>query len=201
MEKQRDPFVPNPIAGGLLGLCPLVAAADSLADGVAVGLGAALSALALGALVPLIKRSLPRRLRSPVAFVVAASVAALYSLGVEAYSPILASGLGLFLPLTAVNCIVIASLRHSLRDEGSPFPWLLPTAAGYLLVAVLLAALREALGMGCLSLPSPGSPEVLAFAERPPLRLLVSPAGGFILLGCFAALYRFLLRISGRRIP
>jgi Na+-translocating ferredoxin:NAD+ oxidoreductase subunit E len=201
MDERLKPFVPNPVMGGLLGLCPLVAAADSFADGAVIGLGAALSALALGALLPLLRGVLPQRLRSPVAFILAASLAALYSVGVEAYSPALASGLGLYLPLTAVNCIIIATLRHSLRDEGSPFPWLLPTAAGYLLVALILSGLREFLGAGTLTLPSPGSPSAIAFTQAPPLRLLVAPAGGFMLLGCFAALYRFVLRIKGRRIP
>jgi electron transport complex protein RnfE len=201
MDEKREPFVPNPVVGGLLGLCPLVAAADSFADGAVIGLGAALSALALGALLPLLRGILPQRLRSPVAFVLAASFAALYSVGVEAYSPSLASGLGLYLPLTAVNCIVIATLRHSLREDGKTFPWLLGTASGYLLVALLLSGLREFLGTGSLTLPSPGSPSALVFSQSPPLRILVAPAGGFMLLGCFAAIYRFVLRIRGRRIP
>jgi len=202
MEARREPFTPDPLLGALIGLCPVVAASDSLADGVILGLGAALSALVLGLSLPSLKSLMPARLRSPMAFALAAGLAALYGLAAEAYSPLLAKGLGIYLPLVAVNCLVLASLRRGLRPGEDSALGLAATVFLYFLVSVLVAGLREVLGAGSLTLPTPGlSPRSLVILESPPLRLLVAPAGGFMVLGCLAAAYRLVQRVRGRRLP
>lgn len=201
MEARRDAFIPDPVLGGLLGLCPLVAAADTLADGVILGLGASLSAAILGAGLPAFREFIPDRLRAPLALGLAAFLAALFGLAAEAYSPALAAGLGLYLPLIAVNCVTLAALRRGIRSEELK-PGLLRSSLSYLLAAVLISALREAVGLGRLTLPTPGpSPYTLVFFDEAPFRLLAAPAGGFLILGCLAAAYRFALRALGRRLP
>lgn len=202
MQARREPFTPDPLLGALIGLCPVVAASDSLADGVVLGLGAVLSALVLGLSLPSLKSLLPARLRAPIALALAAGLAALYGLAAEAYSPLVARGLGVYLPLVAVNCLVLASLRRGLKPGEDTALGLAATAFLYLLVVVLIAGLREVLGAGRLTLPTPGlSPESIVLLESPPLRLLVAPAGGFMILGCLAAGYRLAQRARGRRLP
>ncbi len=200
-ETKREPFVPNVVTGGLLGLCPLVAAANTFADGAAIGLGVALSVLALGYSLAAFKNYIPQRLRYPLVFVLEAVFAALYTVGIRAYSPVMASALDIYLPLLASNCVLSTSLYRALGSGKAAAASIPASALGYLAAALVLSALREALGLGTLSLPLPGSPLVLRYCEMPPMRLLAAPAGGFMLLGAFAALYRLLLRLAGRRIP
>lgn len=201
VETKREAFVPNVVAGGLLGLCPLVAASDSFADGAVLGLGVALSVLVLGFALAALKNRIPQRLRYPLVFVFEALFSALYTVAIRTYSPLLASGLDIYLPLLASNCVLSASLYRALRNEKTATSALFPSALGYLGAALVLSLIREVLGLGSLSLPTPGALLVLRFTEVPPMRLLAAPAGGFMLLGAFAALYRLFLRLAGRRIP
>jgi electron transport complex protein RnfE len=202
MDRKENAFLPNPVIGSLIGLCPIVVVSGNFASGVMVALGILLSMLALGALLPAIRGLFPERLRAPLAFALAAVFSAAYGLAAEAYSPLLSTLTGIFIPLTVVNCLILTTLRRGIRDTESIAAWVLPTAFLYFLTVVLLSAFREALGSGRLTLPTPGElPMTLAIFDTAPLRILTSPAGGFILLGCFAAIYRMILRKQGRRIP
>lgn len=202
MNVHRPSYVPNPVLSGLLGVFPLVAAANSLVNGLVLGLGVALSALVLGLAMPFLHSFAPDRLRTPVALTISASLALLIGAGVEAYSPAAARSLGIYLPLLAVNCLNLQTLRYhpsAVDGAGRSFPGqhgpgisaLVRESLGYVAIAILIGAFRELLGAGTLSLVRPGSQFFfLSIADNPPARLFAAPAGGFILLGCLAALYR-----------
>jgi len=207
MNARRAAFVPNPLLAGMLGICPLVAADRSLPEGIALGLGAAICSLVLGAVAAPSRGIVPDRLRAPFSLALSAAVALLYSFGVRAYSPIVADGLGIFLPLLAVSALSLHTLRRSSAVNGSAstrerYSSIAKEAFAFLATAVLIGAAREALGMGTLTIPLPGEGE-LRLMELPssPLRMLSSSAGGFILIGCLAAAYRLALRGAGRKIP
>ena len=155
----------------------------------------------LGALLPTIRRFFPERLRAPLSFAIASALAALFYVGVVAYSSLLASLVGIFLPLIAVNCAVLTTLRRGLRNEENIASWTLPSAVLLFLMIILISAFREVAGAGRITLPLPGTKvqSILLFSS-PPLRILVAPAGGFMLLGFLACLYRFVQSKLGRRI-
>jgi len=212
MSDRAKPFIPNPVLGGLMGLGPLAVAARSLADGIVLGLGAALSSLALGALLPALRSRLPERFRAPASLALSTFLAMVYGLAVEIYLPIETSGLWIYLPLLAVNCLCLHSIRLSASpsergpEKKGSFGTIAQEATGYLVIACALGAFREACGLGTLTLPNLGSTSGggimrIVFAPEPPLRLLAAPAGGFITLGLMTAVYRLALRIRGRRIP
>lgn len=208
MNNRDMPFVPNPALGGLLGLGALAAAANSLVDGLVLGAGAALSMLLLGALIPPLRRELPERFRAPASIALSMALAILYGLFIEAYFPISAEALWIYIPLLAVNCLSLHCIHVSAsqggRRSGSAgnFAAITKSAAGYFIVALLLGAFREFAGLGTLTLPAFGAEgHRLVFTEEAPLRILVSPAGGFLVLGFMTALYRGTLRARGRRIP
>ncbi len=205
MGAPRDAFTPDPVLGAFLGLCPLVAAARDFASGMILGLGVALSVPLLGLAARSLRTMAPERLRAPGALVLAAGFAAVYALIIAAYSPLLATGLDIYLPLLAANCLTLAALKRGLRSEqegGGGLRGMVIMAGFYLLAAMAISALRELVGLGRLSLPHAGlAPRVLVLTTSPPFRLLASPAGGFMLLGLVAAVYRWALRRRGRRLP
>ena len=202
MERKNAPFLPDPVTGSLIGLCPIIVVTGNFGAGVMMAVGVLVSMLVLGATLPTLRSLFPERLRAPVAFALAASLSAGYALAAEAYSPSLASLVGIFIPLTIVNCLVLTTLRRGIRGDEPFSAWLLPSSFIYFGVIVAISALREAIGLGRLTLPVPGEvPMTLVFFDAPPLRLLAAPAGGFVLLGCLAGLYRIVLRKGGRRIP
>lgn len=202
MEKEQAPFLPDPLLGCLLGLCPAIAVSGNFASGSTIGLGLLVSMVFLGLIIPFIRRFFPERLWAAMAFALAAIIAALYSALVEAYSPLLATVTGLFLPLIAVNCLVLSTLRKAIRKDEGLWNWLLPSSLLYFVSLLLISALREILGSGSLTLPlPPGFANTVAIFPEAPLRLLSTPAGGFILLGFLVFTERLILDHQGRRIP
>jgi electron transport complex protein RnfE len=202
MDRNDRPFLPNPILGSMMGLCPVIAVTGNFASGSVIAVGMLLSMLSLGALLPAVRGLLPERLRAPMALALAAMITALYSLGVAAYSPTIWSLTGIFLPLLLVNCLNLATLRRGIHDDESFSQWVFPAAMLYFATVLLLAAFREIAGAGRLTLPLPGdSPQTLRIFDAAPFRTLTAPMGGFILLGLLAFGYRVVLRKQGKRIP
>jgi hypothetical protein len=71
----------------------------------------------------------------------------------------------------------------------------------FFVTAAFVGALREIIGLATLTLPSPGMlPERVTIADFAPLRILVSPSGGFILLAFLIAAYRALIHTGGRNL-
>ncbi|MDA8424502.1 MAG: hypothetical protein M0Z80_00055 [Treponema sp.] len=202
MNEQRHPYVPNPVLSGLLGVFPLVAAANSLMNGFVLGVGVAVSSLVLALLMPFLQSFVPDRLRTPSSLALSAALALLIGAGVEAFSPAAARYLGVYIPLLAVNCLSLQTLRHypqAMDGEGRVFAGqygtgissLLKEALGYIAAAILIGAFRELVGSGTLNFAGPGA-QLFSFSltDGAPARLFAAPAGGFIVLGCAVALYR-----------
>jgi Na+-translocating ferredoxin:NAD+ oxidoreductase subunit E len=202
----KESFVPNPILAGLVGLCPLAVASKSLAEGAAYGLGAALCSLFLGIVVPPLRDFLPDRLQAPVSLALSAALALIYGFCLRLYSPAIAAALWIYVPLLAASGLSLVALRQSsLQGRSGPdgqsrLAVIALQALLFLLSSTFVGALREAAGLGILTLPTPGaSLSRVLLSDFAPLRILVSPAGGFMLLGFLAALYRVTLRASGRK--
>lgn len=206
MKARKGAFVPNPLLAGMLGICPLVAADRSLPEGMALGLGAAVCSLVLGAVAAPSRNIVPDRLRALFSLALSAAAALLYSFGVRAYSPAVADGLGVFLPLLAVSALSLHTLRRgssAAQGAGSErYASIAIEALYFLATAMVIGAIREILGKGTLTVPLPGDGELrLASLPFMPMRALSSPAGGFMLVGCLAAGYRLFLRGAGRKVP
>jgi electron transport complex protein RnfE len=206
VSDNQETFVPNPVLSGLVGVCPLIAAAKSLAEGLAYGLGAAACALALGASVPLIKAKLPDRLRAPATLCLSAFLAVCYASALSLYSPVIAASLWIYAPLLAVSGLSLSVIRRGtakgrFRPDGrSRFLDIAVESLLFLVTAALVGGLRELIGLGTLGLPSFGTdPVFVSMTDFSPLRFLVSPAGGFILLGFMVAAYRAAVRATRRR--
>jgi Na+-translocating ferredoxin:NAD+ oxidoreductase subunit E len=202
----RESFVPNPVLSGLVGICPLIAAANNLAAGVAYGLGAAVCALALGAIVPILKEKLPDRLRAPSTLCLSAFLALCYASALRIYSPAIAASLWIYTPLLAVSGLSLSVIRRGsskvrYRADGrSRLVDVLAESILFLVTAALVGGFRELAGTGTLSLPTGGqTPSFVEIFDFSPLRTLVSPVGGFILLGFFVAAYRAIIRATRRR--
>jgi Predicted NADH:ubiquinone oxidoreductase, subunit RnfE len=207
MSIDKESFVPNPILAGLIGICPLVVAAKSLAEGAAYGLGAALCAILLALILPPLRGFLPDRLQAPASLALSAALATLYSLCLRIYSPSLADALWIYLPLLAASGLSLMAIKQSAQpsrlgpDGQSRLAVVALQSLMFFLTASLVGALREVCGIGSLTLPTPGTTLLrVAFSASAPARILVSPAGGFIVLGILVALYRATLRASGRKL-
>lgn len=192
--KQKETFLngifkENPILVTMLGLCPTLAITTKLEN--AIGMGAAIIfVLVLSNLfISLIRNIVPNEIRIPVYIVVIASFVTIIDMAMAAFVPALHKTLGVFIPLIVVNCIILGR-AEAFAGKNPPLASAVDgfgNAIGYTLVLALIAAIREFLGTGAITVWGNISLNVnkLFGAEKFAIftDFFVSPAGAYIILG------------------
>ena len=183
-------FRQNPIFVLLLGMCPALAATTSLQNGLGMGL-ATTAVLAFSSLIISLLRSvISKEIRIVSCLVVIAAFATAADLLMQAFLQNLSDALGLYVPLIAVNCIILgrAETYACQNPPGKSFLDGLFTGLGFTGALAILGSIREILGAGTIW----GAP--VPILSTYPVGLILSPCGGFIVLGCLIALVQFLRR-------
>ncbi|MFZ5621332.1 MAG: electron transport complex subunit E [Pseudomonadota bacterium] len=203
----------NPGLVQLLGLCPLLAVTSNAVNGLGLGLATALTLVASNVTVSLIRRVVRPEVRIPVFVLVIASVVTVIELAMNAYLHELYLVLGIFIPLIVTNCNIIgrAEAFASKHDPGRALVDGLMMGTGFLLVLVVLGAMRELVGQGTLL-----SQAHMMFGEAARgwtlhvvedyrgFLLAILPPGAFIGLGLIIALKNIIdgrLQRRARRVP
>jgi electron transport complex protein RnfE len=198
----------NPALVGLLGLCPLLAAGNSLIHGLALGMATTWVLALASALISLLRGRLPDGVRLPLFMLILATVVSLLDRLMEAGFPTLHGSLGLFIPLIITNCVILSRLdRGAYRNPPGIALWSgLWMGLGFSWVLCVLGAIREVIGQGQLL----GQADQLfgASAERWTLTLFdgypgfspaLMPTGAFLLLGLMLAARNQFSAIGARR--
>lgn len=178
----------NPTFVQLLGMCPTLAVTTTLQNGLGMGVCALMVLMASNVLISLLRKVIPNKIRIAVYVVIIAGFVSIIDMLVKAYLPDLSKGLGLFIPLIAVNCIVLAraeafasrnTVLRSLVDG-------LSMGLGFTAALCVVSAIREILGKGAIwgiDITPQGIP---------PVALIGAPVGGFLVLGCVIALTQYI---------
>jgi len=188
-------FGENPVFRLAPGLCPALAVATTALGGVGIGLAATFVLVFSSLTISLMRKAVPEAIRIPVFVMVIAAFVTVVQLFAEAFTPVLHKALGIYIPLLTVNCIVFAR-AEAFAFKNPPLHAAvdgLGAGAGFTLAITLLAALREVLGAGALF-----GAQVMP-ASYPPMTVLTSPPGGFILLGLLLATVNPILRKLGQK--
>ena len=120
----------------------------------------------------------------------------------QAYLPALSEGLGVFIPLIVVNCIILGRAEAFASKNG-----VLASAAdgltqglGYTVALVAMCIIRELLGSGTFGAGLLNGGEGIRVLPDPyPAMLLILPFGGFLTLGCLIAFSQWLSKALDRR--
>ncbi len=197
----------NPVLLRLMGLCPLLAVSDRLVTGLAIAMLFALTMLWTQLLVAMLRGVVPVAVRLPCQAVVAACGVTVLHTAVQAALPPLAAALGVYLPVLAGCCLILARAEESAwrRPVTSAARDAIAHAAAVLAFLAVFSALREVLGHGTLlrdlALIVPGAAasgyQVLPQGLRLPIATM--PAGALLLLGAVLALRN--LAAAGRDRP
>ena len=193
----------NPVLVLLLGLCPVLAVSVSLRDGVAMGLSAMAVLMCSNLTVSLLRRQIPSKIRIPAYLVIIAGYVTLVELLMGAFAPGIADSLGLYLPLMAVNCIMLSRAENFASKNGAVRAAIdgLAVGLGFALVLCAVSAVREFLGNGTLF--SNGEPvgstafsglAIIPPDVFPPVLFFAMPMGGFLTLACAIAAHRKLFK-------
>ena len=182
----------NPIFVQAIALCPALAVSGTVFNGLGMGLATAFVLLLTNLLISLLRSVIPVKARIPCFVVIIAAAVTAVNMLVEAFIPVLHANLGIFLPLIAVNCIILAR-GESFAFKNGPLRSVfdaLGMGLGFTIALVMLSAVREFLGFGTLF---SGTPLAVAMPEAfPQTLLLILPPGAFITLGILMAGLRYM---------
>ncbi len=173
----------NPVFVLLLGTCPTLATTTSVISALAMGLAAAAVLVCSNAVISLLRKIIPDKVRIPAYIVIIAGFVTVVQMLMEAYLPDLYDMLGVYLALIVVNCIVLgrAEMFASRNGVGASILDGAGMGLGFTVALLLMATVREVFGAGSfagLQIP------VLSDYTVP---ILVSPPGGFFVFGVLIA--------------
>jgi Na+-translocating ferredoxin:NAD+ oxidoreductase subunit E len=184
----------NPALVQLLGLCPLLAVSTTVANSLGLGLVTLMVLTCSNLLISCLRSQLNSTTRLPAQILIIASFVTCADVLLQAYWYELHRGIGLFVALIVTNCTLLARAESFASRNSLGMATLdgFMMGLGFLLVLVLLGAIREVLGQGTLL-----ADMHLLFGEparswkislgNPGILLAVLPPGAFLTFGCLIA--------------
>lgn len=179
----------NPVFVQLLGMCSTLAITTTVFNGLGMGLCVTFVLMFSNLFISVLRKFIPEKVRIAAYVVIIAGFVTVIDLVMQAYLPTLSTSLGVFIPLIVVNCIILAR-AESFASKNKPLPSVADgffSGIGFMLAQLCMCVLREIFGSGTFFgrniMPSGFSPSTL----------IVSPAGGFLILGGLIALVQFIM--------
>ncbi len=185
-------IVVNPVFVLVLGLCPTLAMSVALDLGIGMT-GAFLFVMVASAIViSAIRKLTPDMARIPIFIVIIAAFVTIVALLIEAYFPTLHEGMGLFLPLIVVNCIIMGR-AEAFACKNPVFLSIadaLGASVGFGLAITIISFFRELFGTGSLYLFGFHLVTLPVLGENP-ITIFILPPGAFLVIGLLLALFRW----------
>ncbi|NLX72166.1 MAG: NADH:ubiquinone reductase (Na(+)-transporting) subunit D [Bacteroidales bacterium] len=177
MSKQNEPLfsaknlklltspmgVQNPITVQVLGICSALAVTAKLEPAIVMSISVILVVAFSNVVISLIRNSIPPRIRIIVQLVVVAALVIVVDQILKAYSYEVSKQLSVFVGLIITNCIVMGRLE-AFAMANKPWPSFLDgigNGAGYGIILVIVAVVRELFGTGVLTLPVFGEVQII----------------------------------------
>lgn len=141
----------NPILLVTVGLCPALAATKGAWEALAMGLSTLFVLVCATVAVALFGRRVPGRVRVPCQLAIVATLAGLVDAFLTVKAPAIRQSLGVFVPLIAVNCLVLGRVAACAQAACPALPAMgaaLGSGLGFTWALVALGSVREVLGSG-----------------------------------------------------
>ena len=187
----------NPVLAQLLGMCSVLAITTSLFNGLGMGLSVTIILICSNVLISALRKVIPPQIRIAAYIVIIAGFVTIVDLLLQAFLPELASSLGVFIPLTVVNCIILGRAEAFASKNGVLASAVdgLCQGIGYTVALVVMCVIRELLGSGTFGggLLN-GGEGIVIIPEGYPAMQMVMPVGGFLTLGFLVAGFQWLMR-------
>jgi len=142
----------NPITVQVLGICSALAITVKLKPAIVMALSVVFVMAVANVVISLIRKSIPPRIRIIVQLVVIASLVILVDQVLKAFLFDVSKQLSVFVGLIITNCIIMGRLE-AFALANKPWPSFLDgigNAAGYGVILIIVAFLRELLGSGTI---------------------------------------------------
>ena len=181
----------------LLGLCPLLAVTNNVANAISLGIATTFVLVASNLSVSLFRNHIRKEVRIPIFVLLIASFVTLVDLLMQSFFYDMYLILGIFVPLIVTNCAILARAEAFASKntwDRSVIDGLM-MGIGFSIVLVLLGAMREILGSGTLFDQADlifgdlgSSLKVTFFDQYQGTLIALLPPGAFIGLGLIVAL-------------
>lgn len=174
-ELKRGIITENPILVLALGLCPALAVSTSLKNGLGMGLASTFVLVCSNVIVAIIKKLIPSKVQIPSYIIVIATFVTIVQLVLKGYFPELNKGLGIFVPLIVVNCLILgrAIAFASVNSIYRAFIDGLVMGLGFTVALCILSIIREILGSNKLW-------DLKFLPGVQPITLFILAPGGFL---------------------
>jgi Na+-transporting NADH:ubiquinone oxidoreductase subunit D len=186
-EVLLDPLIDNnPIGLQVLGICSALAVTTKLETALVMTLAVLFVLTTSTVAVSLLRNQIPASVRIITQLTIIASMVMVADQFLRAYLYDISLQLSVFVGLIITNCIIMGRCE-AFAMQNAPLPTFLDAvgnSAGYGLVLVLVAAVREFFGSGRL-LGVSILPTVSEGGWYVPNGLMVLAPAAFILIGCF----------------
>ena len=159
----------NPAWAQLLGLCPLLAVSNTVANAAGLAVASAVVLVGSAASVAAVRRWIPADVRLPCFVLVIATFTTLVNLAMEAYAFALHQRIALFVQIIVTNCMILGQVERvaSKVPAGRAVLDALGAAAGFAAAILALGAARQFIALG--------------------FPLAAMPAGAFMIAGLLLA--------------
>ena len=192
----------NPVLAQLLGMCSTMAITTTLFNGLGMGLSVTLILICSNVLISLLRKVIPGSIRIAAYVVIISGFVTMVDLLLQAFLPALSEGLGVFIPLIVVNCIILGRAEAFASKNGvlASASDGLTQGLGYTVALVVMCIIRELLGSGTFGAGLLNGGEGIRILPNPyPAMLLILPFGGFLTLGVLIAFSQWLTKTLDRR--
>ena len=172
----------------VLGLCPVLAVTKSVENGIGMGVATTFVLVCSNLLVSSLRKVIPARVRIACYIVIIATFVTVVELVMQAFAYPLFLKLGIFIPLIVVNCIVLGR-AEAFASKNNVFRSLLDglgIGVGFTLSLMALAAVRELLGTGALTIWV--TPIQIFGPSYQPFSFMIEAPGAFMALGLMLCL-------------
>jgi electron transport complex protein RnfE len=168
----------NPVLVLSLGLCPALAVTTSVYNAFWMSAAAVFVLVLSNISVSMIRKLVPWSVRIPVFMSIIVTLVTVAELTLNAFQPDIYNTLGIYLPILAVNCIILGRVEDFASKNGIVASGLdgLGSGIGFGLVLIVMASLREMLGANTFL----GHTLIEGFE---PVSVLIMAPGAFFILG------------------
>ena len=172
----------NPVSVQILGICSALAVTNLVKNTFVMGLGLIFTAAMSNLTVSLLRAYTPRRVRMVIQILAVAAYVILVKIVLDAFLPAISQELGAYVGLIITNCIIMGRCEAFAAQNRPAASFLdgLGAGLGYAFVLLVIAAVREPLGLGTFF----GVP-LAALADWTRWNVMVIAPGGFFMLAIF----------------
>ena len=174
----------NPTFVLMLGMCPTLAVTTSAENGLGMGLSTTVVLVFANLLISAFRKVIPDGVRMPAYIVIVASLVTMVEFIMKAYTPDLATKLGVYIPLIVVNCIILGR-AESYASKNPVVPSIfdgIGMGLGFTVGLTCIGIIREILGAGQIF-----GAQVLSLDWFTPITIFVMAPGAFLVLAFLVA--------------